>query len=144
MSINDDMERLTVAAQNTILHWSDLGVRGHLKEHPDFVEHSLTLIEEAVARVRAAIKEERPDCGHVADGEPERDFDDQVADYRAHSCDCDYCYQQESAPIPEHIDELFTPPTEGRELAPCATCGRPQWNAAGDPRCHDCRKARNQ
>lgn len=140
MNTTEQMERLTIAAQNLITHWSDLQVRGHLKEHPDYVEHSLALIEQAAATVRAAIKEERPDCGNVAFEEPHRDFEDQVATYRAHSCDCDYCYRQEADPDLDP-DYLYEPvvPEPVRSLAPCAGCGRPQWNADGSPRCHDCR-----
>ena len=115
--VNEQMERLTVAAQNTVTHWSDLEVRGHLKEHPDFVEHSLTLIEDVTRTVRAAIKKERPACGNVASGEPSRDFEDQVATYRAHTCDCDHCYQQEPITGPEHIYESFTSPAPHPEAA---------------------------
>lgn len=147
MSINDDMERLTVAAHNTITHWSDIGVRGYLKEHPDYALHDLALIEDMIRTVRAKAEAEKAEWGEL-NGDAHQDFEDQVADYRAHSCDCDYCYQQESAPVPEYvpglIEDLFVPPTEERTQAPCTTCGRLQWNAAGDDRCHDCRKARNQ
>ncbi|MFJ9558240.1 hypothetical protein ACIRPH_30920 [Nocardiopsis sp. NPDC101807] len=116
--ISQQMDRLTIAAQNTITHWSDLEVRGHLKEHPDFVEHSLTLIEDMTRTVRAAIQKERPDCGNVASGEPARDFDDQVNTYRGHSCTCDYCYQQEPDPDldPDYLYEAFSTPAAEQEV----------------------------
>jgi len=123
--VSQQMERLTVAAQNVITHWSDTQVRGHLKEHPDFVEHSLTLIEDTARTVRAAVKKERPDCGNVASGEPEKDFDNQVDAYRAHTCDCDYCYQQEAEPVAEPIFESFGAPAPEWELGqPYAGCSR--------------------
>lgn len=137
---NDHMELLTVAAQNTITHWSDTRVRGHLKEHPDYVLHDLALIEDMVRTVRAMAEGERSGWGELQ-ADPHEDFEDQVDDYRAHSCNCDYCFQQEVPDPDEFIYEPFTAPEPARVLTPCVGCGRPQWNAEGSPRCHDCRKS---
>ncbi|WP_433701814.1 hypothetical protein [Nocardiopsis sp. CA-288880] len=138
---SQQMERLTIAAQNTITHWSDLEVRGHLKEHPGYVLHDLDLIEDMIRTVRKAAEAETAQWGALA-GDPHQEFEDQVTDYRNHTCTCDYCYQQEPDPDldPDYLYEPFSTPTPAHTKTPCAKCGKPQWNADGDASCHDCRR----
>ncbi|MEU6397834.1 hypothetical protein ABZ867_12740 [Streptomyces cinnamoneus] len=83
---------LTVAAHQLITDWSDVRVRGYLKEHPDIVEFRLTLLEEALAAVRKAVETERADNrwgGPLEDADA--DFNTEAMDFIEHSCDCEWC-----------------------------------------------------
>jgi hypothetical protein len=91
--IDQQMCGLTVAAGHLITDWSDVRVRGYLKEHPDLVEHRLKLLEAALATVRSQVEAERAagSWGGPLDEPLERDFRDSVRDFVAHSCDCEWC-----------------------------------------------------
>lgn len=137
MSVDDHMDRLTVAHHAIITAWTDIETRGYLKEHPDLILHDLNLLEAALREVRAAAEQEKPGWGELQ-ADPHEDFEERVADYQAHSCDCDHCFHQGADPVPGFIDEVITPALK-HEKTPCVRCRRPQWNADGNPHCHDCR-----
>ncbi|MBB4931411.1 hypothetical protein F4561_002231 [Lipingzhangella halophila] len=98
--INDEMDALAVAAHGAITDFSDVNVRGYLKEHPDLVEHRLDLLTDMVDHVRATISQERaagqwaqlPEC-------PRADHIDQAAEYAEHTCCCPYCFHGGDNPL---------------------------------------------
>jgi hypothetical protein len=90
--VDDHMDRLSVAADALITAWSDIQIRGHLKEHPDLVLHDLDLIAAMVRKVRAKAKKEKAGWGELK-ADPHEDFEDRLAYYQAHTCDCDHCYK---------------------------------------------------
>lgn len=132
---SQQMDRLTIAAHNTITHWSDTQVRGYLKEHPSYVLHGLALIEDIVRTVRAAAETEKTSWGELA-GDPHQDFEDQVTDYRNHTCNCPNCWQGRSDaidyslpivtvarrnPTPEDYAKAASTPVPPRGNAPTPT-----------------------
>ena len=105
MSVDDHMDRLTVAHHAITTAWTDIQTRGYLKEHPDLILHDLDLIEAALREVRAAAEQEKPGWGELQ-ADPHEDFEERVADYQAHSCDCDYCYQAQTPQVDHSLPVL--------------------------------------
>lgn len=104
-TVDEAMHSLTIAAQDLIHDWSDTRVRGHLKEHPDLVEHRLNLVTQMTNEIRAVIHRERGDGrwgGPLEDIDPGEEHNDAVAEYADHECDCPYCLM--AAPHPP-LDE---------------------------------------
>ncbi|MFJ4637536.1 hypothetical protein ACIP69_18165 [Streptomyces hygroscopicus] len=91
-TINERMASLQIAASGAITDYSDVAVRGYLKEHPDFVVHRLDLLAEMIEQVRTAVIRERNagQWGTLA-ADPAEEHAAETADYSAHSCDCDFC-----------------------------------------------------
>ncbi|MGY0466900.1 hypothetical protein ACW14Y_42575 (plasmid) [Kitasatospora sp. cg17-2] len=91
--INAAMDSLQVAATALITDYSDIAVRGQLAEHPDLVDHRLTLVAEMLAAVRAAVAAERVDGGWPAlRVHPGARHDQLAAEYAGHYCDCPHCF----------------------------------------------------
>jgi hypothetical protein len=59
--IDDLIDSLTVAASNLITDWSDIIVRGYLKDHPNDVAYCLGLVADMLDVVRAAVSREQAD-----------------------------------------------------------------------------------
>src|SRR5690606_12521648 len=60
-TVDEAMHSPTIAAQDLIHDWSDTRVRGHLKEHPDLVEHRLNPVTQMTNEIRAVVQRERGD-----------------------------------------------------------------------------------
>lgn len=91
-TINDRMFSLQIAASGAITDYSDVAVRGYLKEHPDLVVHRLGLLADMIEQVRVAVIRERSagQWGALA-ADPAEEHAAESAEYAAHSCDCDFC-----------------------------------------------------
>jgi hypothetical protein len=96
-SVDCGMFCLTVAAHGAIVDWSDLKVRGYLKEHPALTAYRLDALELMIARVREALSAEeiRWRRDQVANGwtppDPDAEHHQQVAEFAAHAGCCPYC-----------------------------------------------------
>lgn len=92
--INNRMLELSAAASDAITHWSDVRVRGYLKEHPDLVEQSVDRLEHMLAVVRHRIAVERARDlwnGPLPDGVAVDHFAEMATAFAEHSCDCEWC-----------------------------------------------------
>ncbi len=87
------LDGLTIACQQLIETVGDLRVRGHIKEHPEFIEHSAGLVEVMLVEVREAVARERAamDFPPLPDGEAARSHRSQVAGFVKHHCNCGWC-----------------------------------------------------
>jgi hypothetical protein len=89
------VECLTIAAQGAIQDFTDVRIRGYLKEDPASVLYRLALLVPVLAVVRAAAQREAAsgEWGDPAEqlGSPRQNHHEQVDLYRAHSCDCEWC-----------------------------------------------------
>ncbi|MFF1341089.1 hypothetical protein ACFVYT_24750 [Streptomyces sp. NPDC058290] len=98
--IDVHMHDLTAAAHALITDWSDVQVRGCLKEHPDIVDYRLAMVEKALREIRTKVEAERAANlwgGRVLD--PETDFNTAAMDYAEHSCNCEWCLCCEPAGV---------------------------------------------
>lgn len=98
--VNNKMLELSAAASGAITHWSDVRVRGYLKEHPDIVEQSVTRLERMLAEVRNRIAVERARDlwnGPLPEGAAAEHFTECVTAFVEHSCNCDWCLCREPA-----------------------------------------------
>jgi hypothetical protein len=90
-----DVECLTIAAQGAVQDFTDVRIRGYLKEDPASVLYRLALLVPVLAVVRAAAHREAAsgEWGDPADqlGSPQQNHRDQVDLYRARSCNCEWC-----------------------------------------------------
>ena len=91
-TINERMFSLQIAASGAITDYSDVAVRGYLKEHPDLIVHRLDLLADMIEQVRTAVIRERNagQWGALA-ADPAAEHAVETAEYAKHSCDCDYC-----------------------------------------------------
>ncbi|MCX5176758.1 hypothetical protein [Streptomyces virginiae] len=129
--VNSRMLDYTAAAGAAITDWSDVRVRGYLKEHPDIVEESVARLEGMLAEVRAQIAVERADNrwgGPLPEGAAVEDFIERAIDYAEHSCDCEWCLCCEPAGFGDEPIVLMTI-TASDMAGPCPTCQAP----VGDP-----------
>ena len=89
------MDCLTVAALGAITDYSDVTVRGYLKDHPEWVIYRLDVLAWMIATVRAQAEAETaagtwgPRAGEL--GTPEEGHHEEVAAYAAHTCNCEWC-----------------------------------------------------
>lgn len=97
---NNTMLSLQVAAARAIEDWSDIRVRGYLKEHPDAVAHRVELLAEMVEELRAAVAQDRQagQCPPLGDAAAEEHMDE-VAEFAAHTCGCGYCLAGSLGPL---------------------------------------------
>ena len=90
-----DVECLTIAAQDAVQDFTDIRIRGYLKEDPASVLYRLALLSPVLAVVRAAAHRESSsgEWGDPAEqlGSPQQNHHEQVDLYRAHSCNCEWC-----------------------------------------------------
>jgi hypothetical protein len=108
--IDQAQDCLTVAASGMITDYSDVRVRGYLKEHPAFVAYRLGLLEHAIAAVRrqAAAEEMKwgPDEAPPAPAEIDAEHHELVAEFAAHSCNCEWCLHGGGGPAADPDDGL--------------------------------------
>lgn len=110
--VNNKMLELTAAAHTAITDWSDIRVRGYLKDHPDIVEQSVTRLERMLAGLRAQIAVERADNrwgGPLPDGAAAEQYDEGVREFAEHRCNCDWCLRAEPASHDEPLVFTFDP-----------------------------------
>lgn len=93
MSINDELNRLTVAMHQLSETYGDIRQAGHIKDHPDRIDNALDLISLVVDEVRAVVERERTEVEYplVPEEQTAREQQDQVRKFAAHRCDCDWC-----------------------------------------------------
>lgn len=93
MSINAELDRLTVAMHQLAETYGDVSVAGRIKEHPDRIDNALDLVSLVVEEIRAAVERERMEVEFplVPEEQTDREQAEQVAKFAAHSCDCDWC-----------------------------------------------------
>jgi hypothetical protein len=95
-TVDQAQDCLTVAASGAITDYTDVLVRGYLKEHPANVIYRLDLLTTMLAAVRERAHEEiaagswGPDSEQVG-LDPDRDHHEMVAEYREHTCNCEWC-----------------------------------------------------
>lgn len=90
--INTQLDSLTVAAGRLIEDYSDVVVRGCLKEHPGYIAHRLDLVTAMAAQVRAAVaKEMTKNPWPPVESEAVADHQEETARYARHSCGCPFC-----------------------------------------------------
>lgn len=86
---------LTVAASGVITDYTDVMVRGYLKEHTDFVTFRLDILQAVINAVRTQAAAEQLEWrrSDVSTGppDPDREHHEQVAEYADHSCNCEWC-----------------------------------------------------
>jgi hypothetical protein len=99
-TVDQDQYCLTVAASGAITDLSDIIVRGYLKEHPAGVLYRLSLLEDMiqVVRARAERELESGDWDATTPSDPADDHHEQVAEYAAHTCDCEWCLSPGGGP----------------------------------------------
>lgn len=91
------MYSLMTAAQGAITDWSDVGSRGHLKEHPDVVTYRLDLLTGMIAQLRQQVTKEeaRWRRDDVANNWPPPNAQAQhaeaVAEFMTHTGCCPHC-----------------------------------------------------
>lgn len=74
--------------------WSDVLVRGYLKEHPGIVAHRPDLLEALVETVRESVDQKRESANYVPQqANPADDHKAAVMEYTEHTCNCEYCLQ---------------------------------------------------
>lgn len=93
MSIDAELDRLTVAMHQLTETYGDVRVTGRIKEHPDRIDNALDLVSLVVEEVRAVVERERIEVEFplVPEEVTDREQEDQVRKFAAHSCDCDWC-----------------------------------------------------
>lgn len=93
MSIDNDLDYLTVATKALVTHFGDVAVRGYIKEHPDSIDHVLDIVSAAVEKVRAAVAADRATGTFppLPREEVIGEHVDMVVEYAEHSCDCEFC-----------------------------------------------------
>lgn len=99
-AIGQAMNCLAVAASGAITDYSDILVRGYLKEDPAAVVYRLDLLSNAIATVRAVADRETasgawgPPGAQL--GPPGGAHHQDVAEYAAHTCNCQWCLHGEA------------------------------------------------
>ncbi|MFD4740576.1 hypothetical protein ACFWNQ_24910 [Streptomyces virginiae] len=107
---NRHMLDLTAAAHTAITDWSDIRVRGYLKEHPDLVEQNVTRLEDMLATIRQRIAAERADNlwgGPLPEGAATQQYAEGTQEFAKHRCNCGWCLRAEPADIDEPIVWTF-------------------------------------
>ena len=96
-TVSQAMCSLTAAASGAITDYSDVMVRGYLKEHPDIVAHRLDLLAQmiAVIRRRVLVEEVSWRRADVANGfalpDPAAVHAESVAEFVSHDGCCAWC-----------------------------------------------------
>lgn len=103
----ETMDSLTVAADGIITDYSDLWVRGYLKEHPVSALYRVSALEDVIQLVRARAELELQ--SGEWDGSLPFDADDDhqalVTQFTAHTCNCDWCRHAVADPDPLSVQE---------------------------------------
>jgi len=90
--VNAQLDSLTVAAGRLVEDYSDVVVRGCLKEHPGYIAQRLNLVTAMAAQVRAAVaKEMTKNPWPSVESEAVADHQEETARYTRHSCGCPFC-----------------------------------------------------
>ncbi len=96
-TVNEAMCSLTAAASGAITDYSDVMVRGYLKEHPAVVAHRLDLLAQMIAVVRGRVRAEelswrRDDVAHGFPlPDPAAIHAEWVAEFTSHDGCCPWC-----------------------------------------------------
>lgn len=85
----------------------DTHYRGYLKESPELVAYRLGLLEPLVACVRAKCQAElaEPDHDDAGDYSPAADHHEEVDEFLAHSCNCEWCSGRREADMADDTDD---------------------------------------
>ena len=90
--VDAQLDSLTVAAGRLVEDYSNVVVRGYLKDHPGYTAHRLDLVTAMADQVRAAVaKEMAKDPWPSVESEAAAEHQEQVSEFARHSCGCLHC-----------------------------------------------------
>jgi len=98
--INETLDMLTatrdcftVAASCVMTDYGDVLVRGYLKQHPAVVAYRLDVLADVMQVVRNQVARElaQDDLPSCDPADAANDHHEEVAEYAAHTCNCEWC-----------------------------------------------------
>jgi hypothetical protein len=92
-TVDQHLDEFTVACQQLIETIGDLRVRGFIKEHPEYIEHSAGLVAVMLVEIRGGLARERAaaEFPPLPDGLAASVHAERTADFGQHRCNCGWC-----------------------------------------------------